>query len=143
MSLFRIFDIAGSALDAQSVRMNATASNMANANSAASSSGSTYRARQPLFAPLLGDAFDQAFGVAGEASIGVKVDGVVESQAPLRREYQPQHPLADEQGYVFLPNVNVIEEMANMISASRSYQTNVEVMEASKRMLQQTLALGQ
>ena len=139
MSLFRIFDIAGSALNAQSVRMNATASNMANANSASSSSGATYRARQPLFAPLI----DDGFAAAGETASGVRVEGIVESQAPLRREYQPHHPLADGQGYVFLPNVNVIEEMANMISASRSYQTNVEVMEASKRMLQQTLALGQ
>lgn len=138
MSLFRIFDIAGSALDAQSVRMNTTASNMANANSASSASGTTYRARQPVFAPLLLDAMDDDAGVAG-----VDVLGVVESQAPLNREYQPHHPLADGDGYVFLPNVNVVEEMANMISASRSYQTNIEVMDASKRMLMQTLSLGQ
>ncbi len=139
MSLFNIFDIAGSALTAESVRMNTTASNMANANSASSSSGQTYRARQAVFAPI----FDDALGAFGAATGGVRVEGIVESQAPLRREYQPNHPLADEQGYVFLPNVNVVEEMANMISASRSYQTNVDVMEASKRMLQQTLALGQ
>ena len=139
MSLFNVFEIAGSALDAQSVRMNTTASNMANANSASSSTGSTYRARHPLFAPILADAFDPS----GDAAAGVRVEGIVESQAPLRREYQPNHPMADTQGYVFLPNVNVIEEMANMISASRSYQTNIEIMEASKRMLQQTLALGQ
>ena len=134
MSLFRIFDIAGSALEAQSVRMNTTASNMANANSAASAGGETYRARQPVFAPLLDEA-------GNTATSGVTVLGVVESQAPLRREYQPQHPLADGDGYVFLPNVNVVEEMANMISATQ--QTNIEVMEASKRMLQQTLSLGQ
>ncbi len=139
MSLFNIFEIAGSALTAESVRMNTTASNMANANSASSSSGQTYRARQAVFAPLL----DDALGAFGGSTGGVRVEGIVESQAPLRREYQPNHPLADEQGYVFLPNVNVVEEMANMISASRSYQTNVDVMEASKRMLQQTLALGQ
>jgi flagellar basal-body rod protein FlgC len=139
MSLFKIFDIAGTALNAQSVRMNTTASNMANANSASSSSGATYRARHPLFAPLLGDPF---LG-ENDAVAGVRVEGIVESQAPLRREYQPDHPLADTAGYVYLPNVNVVEEMANMISASRSYQTNIEVMEASKRMLQQTLALGQ
>ena len=139
MSLFSIFDIAGTALDAQSLRMNTTASNMANANSASSSSGATYRARHPIFAPILSDAFT----TAGDAVAGVRVEGIVESQAPLRREYQPNHPLADAEGYLFLPNVNVIEEMANMISASRSYQTNVEVMEASKRMLQQTLSLGQ
>lgn len=140
MSLFRIFDIAGSALAAQSVRLNTTASNMANANSAASSSGETYRAREPVFAPMVADAMD--FADDG-AVAGVSVEGVVESQAPLRREYQPNHPLADAEGYVFMPNVNVVEEMANMISASRSYQTNIEVMDASKRMLLQTLSLGQ
>ena len=139
MSLFRIFDISGSALEAQSVRMNTTASNMANANSASSASGDTYRARQPVFAPLVLDAM----GTSPDGVAGVSVQGVVESQATLRREYQPHHPLADAEGYVFLPNVDVVEEMANMISASRSYQTNIEVMEASKRMLQQTLSLGQ
>ena len=76
-------------------------------------------------------------------SVGVQVDGIIESEAPLKREYQPGHPMADDEGYVFLPNVNVIEEMANMISASRSYQTNIEVMEASKNMLERTLTLGQ
>ena len=135
MSLFRIFDIAGSALNAESVRMNTTASNMANANSVSSSSGATYRARQAVFTPMLDDAL--------ESTGGVRVDGIVESQAPLVRKYQPHHPSADAQGYIFMPNVNIIEEMANMISASRSYQNNVDVMEASKRMLQQTLALGQ
>lgn len=141
MSLFHVFDIAGSALAAQSVRLNTTASNMANASSASSSSGETYRARTPVFAPLVLDEPGMSFGDPEVA--GVRVEGIVESQAPLRREYEPHHPHADEQGYVFLPNVNVIEEMANMISASRSYQTSIEVMEASKRMLQQTLALGQ
>ncbi|MEQ8232530.1 MAG: flagellar basal body rod protein FlgC [Gammaproteobacteria bacterium] len=139
MSLFRIFDISGSALDAQTVRMNTTASNMANANSASSVSGETYRARQPVFAPLVLDAME----TGSDGLAGVSVQGVVESQAPLERQYQPHHPLADAEGYVFMPNVNVVEEMANMISASRSYQTNIEVMEASKRMLQQTLSLGQ
>ena len=139
MSLFKVFDIAGSALSAQSVRMNTTASNMANANSASSSSGSTYRACNPVFAPY----FKDGFAIGGAEIGGVRVEGVVESEAPLKREYQPQHPMADGDGYVFLPNVNVIEEMANMISASRSFQTSIEVMEASKRMLQQTLSLGQ
>ncbi len=139
MSLFNVFDIAGSALDAQSVRLNTTASNMANADSVSSASGSTYRARQPVFAPLM---FNE-MAPDNDAVAGVEVLGIVESQAPLTRDYRPHHPMADEQGYVFVPNVNVVEEMANMISASRSYQTNVEVMEASKRMLQQTLSLGQ
>ena len=139
MSLFRVFDIAGSALNAQTVRMNTTASNMANADSAASATGETYRARQAVFAPLMFDAYTNAD--AGVAGVGV--EGIVESQAPLSREYRPDHPHADADGYVFMPNVNMVEEMANMISASRSYQTNIEVMEASKRMLQQTLSLGQ
>ena len=139
MSLFNVLEIGGSALNAQMVRMNTVASNMANANSASHASGDTYRARQPVFSPLV---FDEMNGGSNAVS-GVKVLGVVESQAPLRREYQPHHPLADEGGYVFLPNVNVVEEMANMISASRSYETSIEVMEASKRMLQQTLSLGQ
>jgi flagellar basal-body rod protein FlgC len=139
MSLFSVMNIAGSALTAQSVRMNVTASNLANADSAASSVGATYRAREPVFSPNVGDDWD------GEdaAAVGVQVAGVVESAAPLRSEYQPGHPLANADGYVFLPNVNVVEEMANMISASRSYQTNVEIMDASKQMLSRTLALGE
>lgn len=134
MSLFKVFDISGSALRAQTVRLNTTASNMANVDSISSSTATTYRARQPVFAAQL-DA-------AGDEAIGVDVLGIVESQAPLRREYRPDHPLADQQGYVNLPNVNPVEEMANMISASRSYQTNVEVLNTSKQMLMRTLALG-
>lgn len=137
MSLFSVFDIAGSALGAQSLRLNVTASNMANANSASSSVDSTYRARHPVFSTVM-DSFDPQ-----GPGRGVQVDGVIESDSPLRREYKPGHPFADTDGYIFLPNVNVIEEMANMISASRSYQTNVEVMDASKQMLQRTLTLGQ
>ena len=138
MSLFRVMDIAGSALGAQTVRMNTTASNMANANSASSSIEQTYKARHPIFSQMLNE-----FAIEDDPSIGVKVDGIIESDAPLRQEYSPNHPLANEEGYIFMPNVNVIEEMANMISASRSYQTNVEIMEASKQMLQRTLTLGQ
>lgn len=139
MSLFSVMNIAGSALAAQTVRLNVTASNMANADSAASSIDRTYRARHPVFRPLALEELD----FEDEANPGVEVAGVIESPAALRREYQPGHPLADEAGYVFMPNVNVVEEMANMISASRSYQTNVEIMEASKQMLARTLALGQ
>lgn len=139
MSLFSVMNIAGTALAAQTVRLNVTASNMANADSAASSIDQTYRARHPVFRPLALAETD--FG--DEANMGVEVAGVIESEAELRREYQPGHPLADDAGYVFMPNVNVVEEMANMISASRSYQTNVEIMEASKQMLARTLALGQ
>ncbi|MGH8597623.1 MAG: flagellar basal body rod protein FlgC [Gammaproteobacteria bacterium] len=145
MSLFSVMNIAGTALAAQTVRLNVTASNMANADSAASSIASTYRARHPVFMPQFaqfneGLEFDD---LDDRANVGVEVAGVIESDAALRREYQPGHPLADADGYIFLPNVNVVEEMANMISASRSYQTNVEIMEASKQMLARTLALGQ
>jgi len=140
MSLFSVFDIAGSALGAQAVRMNVTASNMANANSASSSTGETYRARQPVFSAVMDDA---GFGFEPGAGARVRVDGIVESQLPLRKEFRPGHPLADDAGYIFLPNVNPVEEMANMIAASRSYQTNVEVMDSSKQMLQRTLTLGQ
>lgn len=135
MSLFRIFDISGSALHAQTVRLNTTASNMANIDSISSSTQQTYRARHPVFAAQLDEA--------EEAIIGVDVLGIVESQTPLRQEYRPDHPLANENGYVNLPNVNPVEEMANMISASRSYQANVEVLNTSKQMMMRTLALGE
>lgn len=137
MSLFNIFDVAGSALQAQSIRLNTTSSNLANANSVSSSTGSTYRARHPVFAPMLQEFDDDG------ASVGVHVMGIVESQAPLRREHDPDNPQADAQGYIYMPNVNVVEEMANMISASRSYQTNVEVMNSAKQMLLRTISLGQ
>jgi flagellar basal-body rod protein FlgC len=137
MDLLKIFDIAGSALRAQSLRLNVTASNLANADSLSSSTDKTYRARHPVFE----SAVDLAAGDG--ASGGVRVIGVVESKAPLRSEYRPHHPAADEQGYVYLPNVNVVEEMADMISASRSYQSNVEVINTSKQMLLRTLALGE
>jgi flagellar basal-body rod protein FlgC len=136
MSLFDVLNIAGSGLSAQSLRLNVTASNLANAESISSSTDSTYRARHPVFAAVMADVENS------ETGGGVKVLGVVESQAPLRKEYQPEHPLADEQGYIYLPNVNAVEEMANMISASRSYETNVEVINTSKQLLLKTLALG-
>ncbi len=144
MSFFNVFDISASAMRAESVRMNVTASNMANADSVVSSEGDAYRARQPIFQAVLDSAFAGEFGQSGRPQIGgVEVAGVVESEAPLRREYRPSSPHADEEGYVFLPNVNVVEEMANMIAASRNYQSNVEVFNASKQMVQQTLNLGQ
>lgn len=137
MSLFNIFDVAGTALQAQSIRLNTISSNLANANSISSSTGETYRARHPVFAPILDEFGDN------ENSVGVRVLGIVESNQPLRREHNPSHPMADKDGFIYLPNVNVIEEMANMISASRSYQTNVEVMNSAKQMLLRTLAIGQ
>ncbi|MCB1776350.1 MAG: flagellar basal body rod protein FlgC [Candidatus Competibacteraceae bacterium] len=135
MSLFRIFDISGSALHAQSVRMNTTASNMANMDSISSSINQTYRARSPVFAAQLDEVEN---GIAG-----VSVLGIVESDKPLQQEYRPDHPLANADGFVNLPNVNPVEEMANMISASRAYQANVEVLNTSKQMMMRTLALGE
>ncbi len=138
MSMFKVFDVAGSAMSAQSLRLNVTASNMANANSVSSSEGETYRARQPVFAAMLEQA-----SASQQANVGVQVKGIVESQAPLQRQFNPNHPMANEEGYVFLPNVNVVEEMANMISASRSYQSNVEVINTAKQLMLKTLTMGQ
>jgi flagellar basal-body rod protein FlgC len=146
MGLNRIMDIAGSGMNAQSVRLNTTASNIANAESAASSADNVYRGRHPIFAAayhsMLGHP-DSTNLSGDEASAGVNVLGIVESDAPLQMRYEPNHPLADEQGYVFYPNVNVVEEMTNMISASRSFQVNVEVMNSAKQMVQRVLTLGQ
>ncbi|RWU09622.1 flagellar basal body rod protein FlgC [Pseudidiomarina gelatinasegens] len=132
MANFSILDISGSALSAQSQRMNVAASNMANANSVAGPDGQPYKAKQVIFEQQM-----QANGVGG-----VKVQQVVESDAPARREYSPGHPLADEQGYITMPNVDPVAEMVNMISASRSYQANVEVMNTSKDLLMRTLSIG-
>lgn len=139
MSLFRIFDVAGSAMSAQSVRLNTTASNLANADSVSSSVDETYRARRPVFAAMLQEA---GSGQPGNESVGVQVQGIVESDAPLLKEYNPNHPMADQDGFIYKPNVNPVEEMADMISASRSYQTNVQVADTAKQMLLQTLRLG-
>lgn len=138
MSIERVFDIAGSALSAGSVRLNTVASNLANADAVSGNPGAAYRAREPVFATVLA----QQNGSADPASAGVRVAGVVESTAPPRMEYRPDHPTADERGYVYYSNVNVMEELANLISASRSYQTNVEVLSTSKQLLLKTLQLG-
>ena len=144
MSLFRIFDIAGSAMSAQSVRLNTTASNLANAESVSSSAETTYRARRPIFAAALADALQGEGRSSGgdQAAVGVEVKGIVESQAPLQREYNPAHPMADKDGFIYRSNVNQVEEMADMMSASRSYQTNVQVADSAKQMLLQTLRMG-
>ncbi|MAZ66389.1 MAG: flagellar basal body rod protein FlgC [Kangiellaceae bacterium] len=144
MGLQNIFNIAGSGMSAQSVRLNATASNMANANSVSSSTGETYKARHPIFAAVQQQVLDSSpqGALNGAAQKGVQVLGVVESDAQALPEYRPDHPLADAEGFIYRPNVNVVEEMADMISASRSYQTNVEVAKTAKDMLQQTLGLG-
>lgn len=145
MSLMNVFDISGSAMSAQTIRLNTTASNMANADNAAGSAEQTYRARYPVFSSIQEDAMrSRNFSGAGEKSQpGVRVMGIVESDAPLEARYEPEHPLADAEGYVFYPNVNVVEEMSNMISSSRSFQINVDVMNAAKTMMQRVLSMGQ
>ena len=150
MSLTNIFDIAGSGMAAQSIRLNTTASNIANADSASSSTDEVYRARKPIFSAIQQDAMSQALGgFSGgmdsglPASQGVQINGIIESDAPLNMRYQPDHPMANEGGYVMYPNVNVVEEMADMLSASRSFQTNVSVMDSAKTMMQRLLTLGQ
>ncbi|SFC25126.1 flagellar basal body rod protein FlgC [Pseudoalteromonas denitrificans] len=139
MSLFNVFDIAGTGMSAQSVRLNTTASNLSNANTISSSVDETYRARHPVFAAEL----TKAAAAQGGESVGVKVLGIVESDKPLQVEYSPGHPMADKEGYIYRPNVNTVEEMANMISASRAYQTNVQIADAAKTMLSKTILLGQ
>ncbi|MFZ6773686.1 flagellar basal body rod protein FlgC [Undibacterium sp. SXout7W] len=134
MSLFNVFNVAGSAMSAQAQRLNVVSSNLANADSVTSSNGQPYKAKQVVFSAVPMD---------GTASTAVKVIDVVEDSNPPKLMYDPKHPLADEKGYVAMPNVNVVEEMVNMISASRSYQTNVETMNAAKTMLLKTLTLGQ
>ena len=136
MSLFNVFQVSASAMSAQSMRLNAVASNMANADSVVSADGRPYRAKQVVFEAT-------PMGGAGELSKGVRVTQVVESAAPARMVYDPKNPAADEKGYVAFSNVNVVEEMTNMISASRSYQTNVEVMNTAKTLLLKTLQIGQ
>jgi flagellar basal-body rod protein FlgC len=135
MSLMGVFNISSSAMNAQSVRLNTTASNLANAESVSSTEEGAYRARQPVFETVLNN-------LTGEVG-GVKIADVVKSEAPVMKQYSPGNPLADKEGYIFRSNVNAMEEMANMISASRSYQNNVQVMNTSKEMLMSTLRLGQ
>lgn len=137
MSMFKVFDTAASGMSAQSLRLNTVASNMANVDTVSSSVGETYRARQPVFSALLNQLNPD------QPAVGVQVKGIVESQAPLNMEYAPNHPKANEEGYIFRPNVNVMEEMANMISASRSYQSNVEVVNTAKQLMVATLRLGE
>jgi flagellar basal-body rod protein FlgC len=137
MSFFKVFDIAGSAMNAQNIRLNVTASNLANAQSVGGSEETTYHARHPVFSAVMKS-------LQGDPEVfGVKVSQVLESDAPLDKRYQPDHPLANEEGYIFQPNVNMVDEMANMISASRAYQSNVEVISTSKQLMMATLRIGQ
>ena len=139
MSSFRIFDIAGSGMSAQSVRLNTVASNLANADSVSGDAATAYKAKHPVFEAVRAETA----GKTGQASTAVRVKQILEdSRAPDAR-YEPGNPLANAEGYVFAPNVSTVEEMVDMISASRAYQNNVEVMNTSKELLLATLRLGQ
>ena len=134
MSVFNVFNIAGSAMTAQGMRLNAVASNLANADSVAGPDGKPYRAKQVVF---------EATPANGDVSQGVRVKQVVEDPSPGRMVYDPRNPAADGKGYVMMPNVSAVDEMVNMISASRSYQTNAEIMNTAKQLLLKTLTIGQ
>ncbi|MCB1740478.1 MAG: flagellar basal body rod protein FlgC [Gammaproteobacteria bacterium] len=136
MALFNIFDIAGSGMSAQSVRLNLVSSNLANADSVAGSPDEAYKARHPVFQAALMEAMDSN-------SSGVVTRGVIESQSEPEQRYQPNHPMADENGYVYVSNVDPVAEMTNMISASRSYQNNVQVLDTVKDLMLRTLRLGE
>lgn len=138
MPSMNIFNIAGSGMNAENLRLNLVASNISNANSISSSIHEVYKSRQPVFAAELKNIMDK-----NHAAGGVNVLGVVESQAPPVMEYAPNHPMADELGYIYKPNVNTVEEMANMMSASRAYENNVEVLNTAKNLILQTLKMGQ
>ena len=142
MSMLRIFDISGSAVSAQSQRLNTVASNLANVDTVAGPDGQAYKARNVVFQTLLNQQ-PAARGSLAEASAGVQVSTITESDAPGRRVHDPKHPHADAEGYVTYSNVNAVEEMVNMISASRSYQNNVEVMNTARTLLLKTLQMGQ
>lgn len=137
MGMFNVFDVAGSAMNAQTVRLNTISSNLANADSVSGNPDQVYKAKSPVFEALL----KQEVGGNNNA-VGVRVKGIVESQAAPLIRYEPNHPLADAMGNIYSPNINTVEEMANMMSASRSYQNNVEVFNTSKQLLMQTINIG-
>ena len=138
MSMLNIFNVAGSAISAQSQRLNVVASNLANADTVAGPDGQAYKARQVMF-----QTHSMGATPSDAASAGVSVSTITESDSPGRRVHDPKHPGADAEGYVTYSNVNAVEEMVNMISASRSYQNNIDVMNTAKTLLLKTLQLGQ
>lgn len=137
MGLSNIFRVSGTALNTQSISIDTVAKNMANAQVVSGSEAGAYRAQRPVFSSLLESQYS-----SGSSVVGVKIDGFLDSNAPIERQRMPEHPLADDQGYVYLSNVNIVEEMASMIEASRNYQSNVEVLNTSKQLIMRTLALG-
>ena len=140
MSLFNVFNVGGSALNAETIRLNTTASNLANAESVSGDPTKIYRARHPVFQSMMDTS--SPFADDQEASAGVRVLGVVESSAPPSMRYQPDNPVANKDGYVFTSNVNSIEEMTNMISANRSFATNIDVINTARDLLLKTISMG-
>jgi flagellar basal-body rod protein FlgC len=140
MGMFNVFEIAGQGMAAQTIRLNTTASNIANADTASSNVQDTYKAKHPVFATVQAQIKENM--QQDPTSFGVRVLDIKQSNAEPIMKYSPDHPQANDKGYIFLPNVNVVEEMANMISASRTYQTNVQMMNTVKGMMQQTLTIG-
>ena len=141
MSLFKIFDVSGSGMAAQSLRLNTVASNLANADSVSSTPEGADRAKEPLFSAVQ-RSVGGAKNADADSSVGVQVKGVTESQADVQARYEPGNPMADDTGYVYGSNVNPIDELVNMITASRSYQNNVEAMNTTKQLMLKTLDLG-
>lgn len=135
MSLFNVLDVSGSGMRAQSIRLNTVASNLANAESVSSTAEGAYRSKQPIFKAMLHD------GING-ATAGVEVTKIVQKETAPRRQYMPEHPMADDTGHIYYSNVNSVEEMANMISASRAYQNNIEAMNTVKQLMMRTINLG-
>lgn len=135
MSMFKALDISSTGLHAQTIRLNTIASNMANVDSISSNADETYQGKKPIFETIMNDA-------TGLPSGGVRIKEIANNQAPSKMEYMPNHPMANEEGYIFRPNVNVVEEMADMMSASRTYQTNIEVMNTTKQLLLRTIQIG-
>ncbi len=139
MGLFNVFDISASGMHVQNVRLNTVASNLANAETVATKEEDAYRAKAPIFEEIL----DKVNNLPIEKAGGVRVKEVSESDAPISKQFNPNHPMANEDGYIFKTNVNPVEEMANMMSASRSYESNVEVINTTKQLLMRTLRMGQ
>jgi flagellar basal-body rod protein FlgC len=140
MSLFSVFNVAGSALNAETIRLNTTASNLANAESVNGDESKVYRARHPVFQAMMDQ--DDTSSDSPDAAAGVRVLGIVESTSPATKSYQPEHPLADKDGYVYVSNVNSIEEMTNMISANRSFATDVEAINTARDLLLKVISMG-
>ena len=143
MGPFRSFSISASGMEAQRIRMNTIASNLANANSAATLDGAAYRRKEVLFSTApLGNTFQDVLDSRREGLAGVKIVRIIEDQSPLKRVYEPSNPGADKEGYVEYPNVNILKEMVNMMAASRSYEANITVFDASRTMALQALEIG-